>query len=505
MGTYKQSIPQADTLMGSMRSMGYSFEAAIADVIDNSISANCSVVKLFFPVESTNELVVGILDDGDGMSADVLFEAMRYGCTDSELERQTNDLGRFGLGMKSASLSQCRILTVVSLKDGKLSSYSWDYNYIQKKKEWVVKELSQSEIESLPHIHSLLEFPHGTLVLWQDFDVLEKSSGGMVYDALAELKNSVADSIALIFHNFLSAKGKDQIKIYVNKGKIKPMDPFLESHPKTTTKKERSIAIKDSKGRERQIWVKPYILPFATDLNDEHRKLIGGIDTLRIKQGFYVYRNQRLIIWGTWFGMKPRGELTKNARVRVDIPNSLDDIWSIDIKKQTASIPKQIQRQLRQTVIDAMDISVKKHTYRGRRENVEDIDYIWDRIEGRGKTFYYQINRDNKVFQLIRNRMSEEDYILLEMLLKEIEQNIPTQQIYIDKSNDAISQDESDNRVDEVLQLGVYMVNLAKSFGKKSISEIVSDLMKTEPFCKYRAIEEKLLENCKDEINKRSI
>ncbi|MBS5528014.1 MAG: ATP-binding protein [Prevotella sp.] len=500
MSTYKQSIPQADTLMGSMRHMGYSFESAIADVIDNSISAKCSFVKLFFPSEPTDELVVGILDDGEGMTSDVLFEAMRYGCTDSELERELSDLGRFGLGMKSASLSQCRILTVVSKKDDELSSYSWDFNYVKQSKKWEVKELRGKEINELPHVKSLKELPHGTLVLWQDFDVLEKSSGGMVYDALVELKDSVANNIALIFHNFLSAKGKEQIKMYVNKGKIKPMDPFLESHPKTTTKKVRSIAIRDSKGKERQIWVRPYILPFATDLNDEHRKLIGGIETLRVKQGFYVYRNKRLIIWGTWFGMKPRGELTKNARVRVDIPNTLDDIWSIDIKKQTATIPKQIQRQLRQTVTEAMDTSIRQQTHRGRKENVDDIDYIWDRMEGRDKTFYYQINRENKVFQMIRERMSEEDYILLEMLLKEIEQNVPTQQIYIDKSNDAISQEEPDNRVDEVFQLGVYMVSLAKSFGKKSIPEIVSDLMKTEPFCKYKAIEEKLLENYKDEI-----
>lgn len=500
MSTYKQSIPQADTLMGSMRSMGYSFEAAIADIIDNSISANCSVVKLYFPLEATDELVVGILDDGEGMSADYLFEAMRYGSTDSELERQANDLGRFGLGMKAASLSQCRILTVVSLHEGLLCSYSWDFNYIQKSKQWIVKELSQEEIKALPYVDSLIEFQHGTLVLWQDFDVLEKSSGGLVYDALVDLKDIVANNLALIFHNFLSARGKDKVKMYVNKEKIKPMDPFLESHPKTTTKKERSIAIRDSKGNERQIWVKPYILPFATDLNAEHRRLIGGIETLRVKQGFYVYRNNRLIIWGTWFGMKPRSELTKNARIRVDIPNSLDDIWSIDIKKQIASIPKQIQRQLRQTVLEAMEISVKKQTHRGRRENVDDIDYIWDRMEGRDKTFYYQINRENKVFQMVRERMSEDDYTLLEILVKEIEQNLPTQQIYIDKSNDAISQEEPDNRLNEVYQLGAYMVSLAKSFGKKSIPEIVSDLMKTEPFCKYKVIEKQLLENYKDEI-----
>lgn len=498
MGKYKKSIPQADTLMGSMRSMGYSFEAAVADIIDNSISANCGVVRLFFPAVPTDDLVVGIMDDGEGMDENELFEAMRYGSADSEQERSATDLGRFGLGMKSASLSQCKILTVVSLKNNKLSSYSWDYNYIREKKQWIVKELSKSEIENLPYISSLKEVSHGTLVLWKDFDVLDKSSGGLVYDALVELKNSVSLNIALIFHNFLSGKGKEHIKIYVNKNKVKPLDPFLETHPKTTTKKERSIAIRDSKGTEQQIWVKPYILPFASDLNEEHRKLIGGIETLRIKQGFYVYRNKRLIIWGTWFGMKPRGELTKNARVRVDIPNSLDDIWSIDIKKQTASIPKQIQRQLRQTVIDAMDISVKKQTHRGRKEN---IDYIWDRMEGRGKTYYYQINRDNKVFQMIKEKMSEEDYHLLEILLKEIEQNVPTQQIYIDKSNDAISQEEPDNRLDDVYQLGVYMVNLMKSIGGKTVKNIISDLMKTEPFCKYKEMEEKLINTYKNEIN----
>ena len=493
MSTYKQSIPQADTLMGSMRSMGYSFEAAIADVIDNSISANCNVVKLFFPSEPTDELVVGILDDGEGMPADVLFEAMRYGSTDSELERRANDLGRFGLGMKSASLSQCRILTVVSLYADKLSSYSWDFNCIQKRKEWIVKELSQTEIKSLPYIDSLLELSHGTLVLWQDFDVLEKSSGGLVYDALVDLKDIVANNLALIFHNFLSAKGKENIKMYVNKGKIKPMDPFLESHPKTTTKKERSIAIRDSKGKERQIWVKPYILPFATDLNEEHRKMIGGIETLRIKQGFYVYRNKRLIIWGTWFGMKPRGELTKNARVRVDIPNSLDDIWSIDIKKQNASIPKRIQNQLRQTVFDALEISTRQQTHRGRKESVNDnIEYVWSRMRGRNDHFFYQINREGSLYQMVRNKMTDEDATYFDMFLKEVEKNFPIQQMYVDKSNECIDVVESDDRAGELFELGITMVSNIHKVFNKPVEEVVDMVMKMEQFSAFPELKKKL-------------
>lgn len=123
-------------------------------------------------------------------------------------------------------------------------------------------------------------------------------------------------------------------------------------------------------------------------MSESDKKLIGGIENLRTKQGFYIYRNNRLIIWGTWFGMKPRAELTKNARIRVDIPNSLDDIWGIDIKKQNASIPKRILHQLKRTVVEALDISVNQQTYRGRTVKIDDdTDYIWDRKEGRNNTF----------------------------------------------------------------------------------------------------------------------
>ena len=128
-----RNIPKADHLMGSMRSMGYTFESAIADIIDNSISANCQTVQLFFPTEPLH-CYVSILDDGDGMTKEELLEAMRYGSTSSESVRSENDLGRFGLGLKAASLSQCRKLTVVSKKDKVLSAYRWDYDFIKENK-----------------------------------------------------------------------------------------------------------------------------------------------------------------------------------------------------------------------------------------------------------------------------------------------------------------------------------------------------------------------------------
>ena len=491
-----ENIPKADMLMGSMRSMGYTFESAIADVIDNSISANCSVVKVLFPTNPLQKSCVGILDNGEGMDDKALFEAMRYGSAANEDARSENDLGRFGLGMKSASLSQCKVLTVVSLTDTHLSAYTWDYNYIRDKKKWVVKKHNQDEIESFPYIDQLLEFSKGTLVLWKDFDVLSKSSDGQVYETLNNLKNVVGDYIALIYHRYLSLPTKNKLTMFVNNQKIKAQDPFLESNPKTTTKKERTIAINDTFGIERQIKIKPFILPFATDLSEKDKKLIDGIENLRSKQGFYIYRNNRLIIWGTWFGMKPRAELTKNARIRVDIPNTLDDIWSIDIKKQSATIPKRIQNQLKNTVTDALEISVRKQTHRGRKNKVDDkIDYIWDRMEGRNQNYYYQINRESKLYRFVKDKLSEEDFSYFEMFVGEIEKNIPIQQMYIDKSNESIEIEEADNRLDDVYQLGVTLVENIRKISDKDVCEIVEDLMKSEPFCNYSEIKEKLLKD----------
>ena len=499
MSKEKDNIPQADKLMGSMRHMGYSFESAVADVIDNSISAACENVYLLFPTDRMASLTMGILDDGYGMSNDVLFDAMRYGCTSSEEERSLEDLGRFGLGMKSASLSQCRILTVVSKHNGIYSAYTWDYNIILKKKKWVVLELTQLEIDALPYIDRLQEQKQGTLVLWSDFDVLHKSSDGQVYDTLSDMRHSLETYISLIFHRYMSSKNR-KVSIFINNLKLKALDPFLEDHLKTTVKPERTIALKDSTGKERLIRIKTFVLPFISDLSEKDQKMLGGIENLRQKQGFYVYRNNRLIIWGTWFGMKPRAELTKNARIRVDIPNSLDDIWEIDVKKQNASIPKRIKNQLRQTVLDALEISTRQQTHRGRKESVNDnIEYVWERMRGRNDHFYYQINREGNLYQMIRNKMTDEDASYFDIFIKEVERNFPIQQMYVDKSNECIDVVESEDRLGELYELGITMVSNLSKLLSKSHKETIQIVMAMEQYSALPELEKKLIKYFENE------
>ena len=495
MSINRQLLPKAATLMGSLRSMGYTFESAIADVIDNSISAHASKVQIVFPTNPLARLAVGIIDNGQGMTRKELLEAMRYGSIASENQRADDDLGRFGIGMKSASLSQCRCLTVISFSELEYYGFRWDYSYILEKQDWIIQE-----IKFVPYAKTFLQQKSGTLVVWDDFDVLSKLSGGQVYETLLELRNNLEQYLALIFHRYLSSTDSTKLEILINNLIISPLDPFLEHHPKTTSKKERTIAIPDSNGIEKLIRIKPYILPYATDLKEKDKKLIGGIENLRAKQGFYIYRNKRLIIWGTWFGMNKRAELTKNARIRVDIPNSLDDIWTIDIKKQNATIPKKILNQMKKTVMDALEISVNQQTYRGRTHNVNDnIDYIWERKEGRNNTFFYQINRESKLYQYITEKMSDEDIIYLDMFITEIEKNIPIQQMYIDKSNEAITVEEADSRLEDVYQLAEAMTNTLKSLQKNSIESIIENLMKSEPFCHYPKLKFQLIKNLQNE------
>jgi hypothetical protein len=486
------NAPNADNLMGSLRSMGYSFESAIADIIDNSISADAREIHINFPTTAL-ESYVYILDDGHGMSKKEHLNAMRYGSSASESVRIETDLGRYGLGMKSASLSQCRVLTVITKQGKQVSGYSWDYNHILKCKKWEVFELDNNEIAKVKGINELQTQKSGTLVVWEDFDILEKSSGGQVYATLNDYKDKIIKHVGLIFHRFISAPKNQKITFFVNNHKVKALDPFLENNPKTTRKKEVSVALMDSTGVERQIWVQPFVLPFQKDMTDSDIEKLGGIEDLRTKQGYYVYRNNRLIIYGTWFGL-PRNELTKNARIRVDIPNTLDDIWKLDVKKQSAAIPKAIQNQLNRKVREAMDISVRQQTHRGRKNNIDDnIDYLWNRIEGRNSHYFYEINRDSKLFKFVEQQIPEESKSYLDMLVEELERNIPIQQMYIDQANNSITQKEADDRENDILQEAIMMVNFARQF--KEPKEIIDTLFSSEPFCNYENIKDKLYQH----------
>ncbi len=463
-----ESPPYAPLLMESMRSLGYSFDTAIADLIDNSVSAQAKHVKILLDPSDDPQLI--IFDDGRGMSSDDLQEALRFGSRGPADTRDEFDLGRFGLGLKSASLSQCRRLVVVSKHNGTLSCFSWDLDEVIKSGEWSVMEYSQEEIEQLPSINLFNLVESGTYVLLQNFDRISASSHD-IKKTLDGLIETAEDHLALVFHRIIT---EDKVSIIINGRPIEPRDPFLENHKSTQRLRPQEISIDDKK-----ITLQPYILPHRSKLSKDDLRKVGGADDLRTNQGFYIYRCKRLIIWGTWFRLLSKEELNKLARVKVDIPNSLDEIWSIDVKKSTANLPDKIRKNLYGSIKESVFGSKKVIEYRGKLHRDEDISYIWQRITDREGGVTYSINRDLAQVQLLSSSLDQAGQRVLETLLQNIEDNFPSSSVYLDVADGEINTAGSDsNKIVEDFKV---QLALAGQLGL-SQDELVTMLLKTEPY-----------------------
>lgn len=337
-----KNIPSPDILMNSLRSIGYSFKTAVADIIDNSISADAKNIWIDFPSYSSDNLYITILDDAIGMDDAALFNAMKYGSERDEYGEK--DLGRFGVGLKSASLSQCRTLTVMSKFNGDIHAYRWDLDEVLRSKEWECLRLDFDEIQACPNYEKLNSLVQGTMVVWQNFDIADQKSNGHAYEYLSEKLDESESHLCLIFHRFMN-RSISPVSFFINDRQLKGLDPFLEGsphhkrNPKTDEGKPVEMAVKYyDKGYEKEAMIKvqTFILPHQDDLSKEDVEALGGMEVLKDEQGFFVYRNDRLIIYGTWFRLSSRSvnaELYKYGRIKVDIPNKLDSLWDIDIKK----------------------------------------------------------------------------------------------------------------------------------------------------------------------------
>lgn len=468
----RETPPFAPVLMESTRAIGYSLEAAIADIIDNSIAAKAGKVQLFFfPVENA---YVCILDNGKGMNNEQIDIAMQYGSKSPTEVRDASDLGRYGLGLKTASLSQCRVLTVVSKQGNLLVGRRWDLDYIAETGNWSLLILDEQDLNTIPHISNLKEQECGTLVVWQNLDRL--LMGEIDYKkSLGRKMDEVRCHLELVFHRYLSGEtGIKKLEIQFNGVKIKAADPFLIKKS-TQAMDEETLVV-----RGKRIVVRPYILPHISKMTEEERKQLGGKEGIRRQQGFYVYRNKRLLIWGTWFRMMRQGDLSKLARVMVDIPNDLDDLWTLDIKKSHAVPPAEVRSNL-QVVIDRIaDKSKRTWTYRGKKEIADAVEHMWTRMRTTNSGILYEINRDHPLVEQI---IEESPAVRgkLETLLKHIERGIPLNQLYVDLNNDEKFENDVEFEEAEIQKTLEHMLSAMPSSILRI--EFLTRIEHTEPFC----------------------
>ncbi|WP_404465327.1 ATP-binding protein [Vreelandella aquamarina] len=420
--------PSAACLSASMRDLGYSLETAIADLIDNSISASADKVDIICDVSGEHPLVV-ILDNGEGMTEDELLAAMRHGTDNPRKHRSPRDLGRFGLGMKTASFSQCRSLTVVSMMDTSICAAEWNLDRIDTADEWILSILDEADIQALPYANDLGK--QGTAVIWRELDrLLEDEAGDRRQEIVNEKLDAVGRHLALVFHRFLSGevKGYSKISLTINGHPIAAFDPFCRKNPATQVLPEEIIRI-----GEAEVRLQPYVLPHHSRLSAAEYDYYQDRSDFISNQGVYVYRNGRLMAWGDWFRLVPKGEATKLARVQIDFPNSLDEAWTIDIKKSRARPPHAVRERLRQIIAKITARSVTVHRGRGQKLFQDIQAPFWERYADHDG-IRFTINNQHPIIASLAKRLPSEDANLLCTLLDSIAASLPVEMIYSDYS-----------------------------------------------------------------------
>jgi hypothetical protein len=435
------TAPDPAILIEAMRDIGYSLETAVADIVDNSISAEATTIEMFAPPGDSP--VLAILDDGNGMTESELLRAMHLGSRSPLEERARTDLGRFGLGMKTASFSQCRRLTVVSRKDGQTTAARWDLDHVAATHAWLVQIPDDPML--VPFSDRLNE--HGTLVLWENLDrVVEHDEEGFDSGHFNTRLDEMREHLELVFHRFLShEQGKVRVTIKLNNSEFSPHDPFMQSHDHTLADPEERIRIGDS-----EVIVQSFTIPHHRHLKGTQWDRAGRAGGHHKNQGFYVYRERRLILYGTWFRLAGKSELTKLSRIRVDIPNTLDAQWKIDVKKASAQPPALVRKHLARIRDEIVKTSRRVFRSRGAQQLADPERLpLWNRELDNG-VIRYRINGHNPLVLRFRERLGTNDATEFARMLDAISAGFPVEALFSDYGSNPHAVDNAALPADEL-------------------------------------------------------
>lgn len=414
--------PRASSMIETFRAIGYSLENAVADIIDNSISADAKNITIDRHWHG-GKSVITIKDDGKGMTGEEIVQAMRPGSKNPLDFRTEKDLGRFGLGLKTASFSQCRKLTVLSKKVDYAPAYwTWDLDYVAETNKWDLIHWIPEGYE-----HELDDVTSGTVIIWSDLDrvinlgVSETNENAKI--KFSQAMDRVKSHIAMIFHRFIEEK---TITLYWSSHKIEPWNPFCITESKIQSQSLESLRGGGS--------VKGYVLPHQNNFSSEAAyKKAEGINGWSGHQGFYVYRGKRLLLAGDWLGLFRKEEHYKLVRIQVDLPNTLDSEWQIDIKKSRAFPPASCKEQLEAyaKVLRGMGAEVYRHRGKILRQRAGiSFQPLWLEKKKDNK-WSFVVNRENAIVTTAKDMAKTNPDRAIETLLRYIEEAIPTPSIFI--------------------------------------------------------------------------
>lgn len=475
--------PHPSALLESLRSIGYTLNTALADIIDNSITAEATSISVRF-LWDRGDPWIAVLDDGHGMARDELLEAMRFGSRNPSDERDANDLGRFGLGMKTASISQCRHLTVVSKRHGMTTACEWNLDAIASSTtdKWLAGIIDLEGTHGNSVLSRLIgEFldkrDSGTIVLWQSLDnsIAEREHSN-AEQRFSEAMDSARSHLETIFHRFLTPDpGKSALKIDFNGNSLEAFNPFGPSHG---ARRELPTEIVHVEGKK--IVVQPYVLPHRSKVSTSEYEKYAGEQGYLNNQGFYIYRNRRLIVKATWFRIIKKEELNKLIRIRVDIPNSLDHLWKIDVKKSQASPPEAVRNELKKII--GRISGAGKLVFRRRAATIQNrqLNPVWRREVVEGK-IRYGINEDHPLIRSVIERSNNDTATALRTCLRLISEAFPYETVYVDAAGDDAQIENPEHSEQEIRAVACQLIEALRVCGYEG-EDLRREILKTEAY-----------------------
>ncbi len=474
--------PSAAAMSESMRSLGYTAETAIADIVDNSIAAGAKNVWIILVPENEKEpRRLAIFDDGSGMSPPVLLDAMRPGAKNPLDTRRRSDLGRFGLGLKTASFSQCRSLTVASsLKGSSTRVLRWDLDHVARTDRWELLPSAAPEVEQ--DLLLLNELPGArTAVVWSRLDRLAGS-----LEELTDLSRRLLLHLGLVFHRFLETK-RLSIRISMDPStglgqEVTAKDPFLRSNRATETRELTPLDATTS--------IQTFILPHRDRCTqDEWNEASLGADW-RDRQGLYVYRNDRLLASGNWMGLdrhwKNDAE-TQLARVKLDFTSASDAAWRIDVTKSKATPPAGLRPDIRRHARDARVQSARIFLHRYHRQGSKRANAfasmspisLWQCEQLPGEVPRYRLNPQHPVIARLK-----ESSPLASPAMGMIAEALPTSDIWYRFSNLLSSESAGRTGTQDLPMLKADLLAFAtyEIAQGRSLSEVERQLRMAEPY-----------------------
>lgn len=417
-----EATPEAASLIEGLRDFGYTLETALCDIIDNSLSAGATRIRVRADTNGADPKLA-IIDNGRGMSEAELRVAMRPGSRNPLDHREKSDLGRFGLGLKTASFSQCRRLTVLTRQNGRASAAVWDLDHVATTNRWTVLQPDAATVTWASELDR-----DGTMVLWEQLDRVAASlDESKVTEDFTRRLTEAATHIGLVFHRFLvRERSSNPVAITLNDRSIEAIDPFNEKHPATVRGPEEVIGTHLG-----EIRVTAFTLPHHTKTSAVEWERVGGPEGYLRNQGFYVYRERRLIVRGTWFGLARQSELTKLARVRIELPNTMDDYWKINVLKAHAQPPFAVRAHLKRRIDTICATSQRAYTKRTVRETSENPVPVWHRVQN-DKRVHYEVTAEHPAIAALMEKLDDPQSDELRRVLALVSAALPINALLVD-------------------------------------------------------------------------